>query len=100
MAETNSSDSLRNCIIVIELHDAATDSLLLWHGLDAENGKYAQGKNILVNAISFGDDLTPQGKTVKTYLWNQGHDQMVLEKISYYTTKKSPVLTGLYEPLN
>lgn len=100
VAETNSSDSLRNCIIVIELHDAATDSLLLWHGLDAENGKYAQGKNILVNAISFGDDLTPQGKTVKTYLWNQGHDQMVLEKISYYTTKKSPVLTGLYEPLN
>ncbi len=100
VAETNSSDSLRNCIIIIELHDAATDSLLLWHGLAAENGKYAQGKNILVNAISFGDDLTPQGKTVKTYLWNQGHDQMVLEKISYYTTKKSPVLTGLYEPLN
>ena len=100
VAETNSSDSLRNCIIVIELHDAATDSLLLWHGLSAENSKYAQGKNILVNAISFGDDLTPQGKTVKTYLWNQGHDQMVLEKISYYTTKKSPVLTGLYEPLN
>ena len=100
VAETNSSDSLRNCIIVIELHDAATDSLLLWHGLDAENGKYAQGKNILVNAISFGDDLTPKGKTIKTYLWNQGHDQMVLEKISYYTTKKSPVLTGLYEPLN
>ena len=100
VAETNSLDCLRNCIIVIELHDAATDSLLLWHGLSAENGKYAQGKNILVNAISFGDDLTPQGKTVKTYLWNQGHDQMVLEKISYYTTKKSPVLTGLYEPLN
>ena len=100
VAETNSSDSLRNCIIVIELHDAATDSLLLWHGLSAENAKYAQGKNILVNAISFGDDLTPKGKTIKTYLWNQGHDQMVLEKISYYTTKKSPVLTGLYEPLN
>ena len=100
VAETNSLDSLHNCIIVIELHDAATDSLLLWHGLPAENGKYAQGKNILVNAISFGDDLTPQGKTVKTYLWNQGHDQMVLEKISYYTTRKSRVLTGLYEPLN
>jgi len=100
VAETNSLDSLRNCIIVIELHDAATDSLLLWHGLSAENSKYAQGKNILVNAISFGDDLTPQGKTVKTYLWNQGHDQMVLEKISYYTTRKSCVLTGLYEPLN
>ena len=100
VAETNSLDSLRNCIIVIELHDAATDSLLLWHGLSAENSEYAQGKNILVNAISFGDDLTPQGKTVKTYLWNQGHDQMVLEKISYYTTRKSRVLTGLYEPLN
>jgi hypothetical protein len=100
VAETNSSDSLRNCIIVIELHDAATDSLLLWHGLDAENGKYAQGKNILVNAISFGDDLTPKGKTIKTYLWNQGHDQMVQTGMSYYYTRKNPVLTGLYEPLN
>lgn len=100
VAETNSSDSLRNCIIIIELHDAATDSLLLWHGLAAENGKYAQGKNILVNAISFGDDLTPQGKTIKTYLWNQGHDQMVQTRMSYYYTRKNPVLTGLYEPLN
>ena len=100
VAETNSSDSLRNCIIVIELHDAATDSLLLWHGLSAENSKYAQGKNILVNAISFGDDLTSQGKTVKTYLWNQGQKPLVLNKISYYFTKKDPVLTGLYEPLN
>ena len=100
VAETNSFDSLRNCIIVIEVHDAATDSLLLWHGQPAENGRFPQGRNVLTNAITFGDGLSPQGKTIKTFLWNQGHDPMALEKISYYTTQRSKVLTGLYEPLN
>ena len=100
VVETNSFDSLRNCVIIIEVHDAATDSLLVWRGMPDESGKFPQGKNILANAITFGDELKPQGKIVKTFLWNQGHDPMVLEKISYYTTQRSKVLTGLYEPLN
>ena len=100
VAEVNAADSLHNCIVVIEIHDAATDSLLLWQGLPAESGKFLGGKNILTNAINFNEEITPQGKILKTYLWNQGHDQMVLEKISYYTTHKSRVLKGLYEPLN
>ena len=100
VVETNSFDSLRNCVIIIEVHDAATDSLLVWRGMPDESGKFPQGKNILANAITFGDDLKSQGKIVKTFLWNQGHDPMVLEKISYYTTQRSKVLTGLYEPLN
>ena len=100
VAEVNAADSLHNCIVVIEIHDAATDSLLLWQGLPAESGKFPGGKNILTNAINFNEEITPQGKILKTYLWNQGHDQMVLEKISYYTTHKSRVLKGLYEPLN
>ena len=100
VAEVNAADSLHNCIVVIEIHDAATDSLLLWQGLPAESGKFPGGKNILTNAINFNEEITPKGKILKTYLWNQGHDQMVLEKISYYTTHKSRVLKGLYEPLN
>ena len=100
VAEVNAADSLHNCIVVIEIHDAATDSLLLWQGLPAESGKFPGGKNILTNAINFNEEITPQGKILKTYLWNQGHDQLVLEKISYYTTHKSRVLKGLYEPLN
>ena len=100
VAETRSFDSLRNCVIIIEVHDAATDSLLAWHGMPAENGRFPQGKNNLINAITFGDNLNPEGKTIKTFLWNQGHDPMVMERISYYTTRRSKVLTGLYEPLN
>jgi hypothetical protein len=100
VAEVNAADSLHNCIVVIEIHDAATDSLLLWQGLPAESGKFPSGKNILTNAFNFNEEITPQGKILKTYLWNQGHDQLVLEKISYYTTHKSRVLKGLYEPLN
>ena len=100
VAEVNALDSLRNCIVVIEVRDAATDSLLLWHGLSPYSGKFPKGRNIVSTAINFNEDLTPQGKTVKTYLWNQGLDPLVLHKVSYYFTHKSPILTGLYEPLN
>ena len=100
VAEVNAADSLHNCIVVIEIHDAATDSLLLWQGLPAESGKFPGGKNIITNAINFNEEITPQGKIVKTFVWNQGLDQMVLEKISYYNTHKSRILKGLYEPLN
>ena len=100
VAHVNSLDSLHNCVVVIEIHDSETDSLVLWHSTPIEKGRYAAGEHVLADAISFGDDLTPQGKTVKTYLWNQGHDQMVQTGMSYYYTRKNPVLTGLYEPLN
>ena len=72
------------CVAVIEVHDAATDSLLLWHSSLPEDGHF----------------LTPEGKYIKAYLWNQGKKPLVVNKLSYYYTKKSPVLTGLYEPLN
>lgn len=100
IAEVNSIDSLRNCVVVIEIRDAATDSLLLWQGLPAESGKFPAGENILTNAFSFDEALTPEGKTVKTYLWNQGCDPMTLNKMSYYVTQTSPILKGLYEPLH
>ena len=100
VAHVNSLDSLHNCVVVIEIHDSETDSLVLWHSTPIAEGRYAAGEHVLADAFNFDEALRPQGKTIKTYLWNQGHDQMVLEKISYYTTKKSPVLTGLYEPLN
>ena len=100
VAEVNAADSLHNCVVVIEIHDAATDSLLLWQGLPAESGKFPGGKNIITNAINFNEEITPQGKIVKAFVWNQGLDQMVLEKMSYYNTHKSRILKGLYEPLN
>ena len=100
VAQTNSLDSIHDCIVVIEVHDSETDSLLLWHSLSDDCGTFPKGKNILVDAINFSDNFTPKGKTIKTYLWNKGHDQMNLDKMSYYVTQKSRVLTGLYDPLN
>ena len=88
------------CVAVIEVHDAATDSLLLWHSSLPEDGHFLPGDHAVADAILFSDDFTPEGKTVKAYLWNQGKKPLVVTKLSYYYTKKSPVLTGLYEPLN
>ena len=100
VAEVKALDSLRNCIVVIEVRDTATDSLLLWHGLSQKSGKFPRGNNIVTSAINFSEELPAQGKTIKTYLWNQGCDTLTLNKTSYYYTRKSRVLTGLYEPLN
>ena len=88
------------CVAVIEVHDAATDSLLLWHSSLPEDGHFGQGDNVIAVAMNFNEELSPKGKTVKTYLWNQGLNPLVLKKMSYYTTRKSRILTGLYEPLN
>lgn len=88
------------CVAVIEVHDAATDSLLLWHSSLPEDGHFLPGDHAVADAILFSDDFTPEGKTVKAYLWNQNKKPLVVIKLSYYYTKKSPVLTGLYEPLN
>ena len=100
VAHVRSLDSIRNCVVVIEIHDTETDSLVLWHSTPIEKGRYAAGEHVLADAFNFDETLQPQGKTVKTYLWNQGHDQMVQTGMSYYYTRKNPVLTGLYEPLN
>ena len=100
VAQVNAVDSIHNCVVVIEIHDAETDSLVFWHSSLAEDGNFAAGNNVIADAVIFDSNLTPKGKTVKTYLWNQGHNEMMLNKISYYFTRKSPVLTGLYEPLN
>ena len=99
VAEVESPDSLRNCMIVIEVYDAKTDSLLLWQGLPPTSSKFPPGKNILTNAIAFDEKMTPKGKTVTTFLWNQGLDQMMQLKTSYYVTHKTPILKGLYDPL-
>ena len=96
----HNNTELNNCVAVIEVHDAATDSLVLWHGSLPEDGHFVPGDHTVANAILFGDDFTPEGKTIKTYLWNQDKKPLVVTKLSYYYTHKDPILTGLYEPLN
>ena len=100
MAQIQNEAELSQCVLVIELHDAETDSLVLWHSSIAAEGQFLPGNNVVADAIVFSDDLSPKGKTVKAYLWNQDKKPLVVNKMSYYVTRKSKVLTGLYEPLN
>ena len=100
MAQIHSDTELSQCVVVLELHDAVTDSLVLWHSAMPEDGHFLPGNNVVADAIIFGDDLSPKGKTVKAYLWNQGKKPLVVNKLSYYFTHKSKILTGLYDPLN
>ena len=100
IAQIHNDEELSQCVIVIELHDTETDSLMLWHSSLPEDGHFLSGDNVVVDAIVFNDGLNPKGKTVKTFLWNQGKQPLVVNKLSYYTTRKSKVLKGLYDPLN
>jgi len=96
----HSEVEVNNSVAVIELHDAATDSIVLWHSSLPDDGHFSAGDNVIADAIIFDDNLTPKGKTIRAYLWNQDKKPLIVTKISYYFTKKSRVLTGLYEPLN
>ena len=100
VANFRNEQEINSLKCVVELHDAATDSIVLWHSSLTDDGHFAAGDNVIADAIVFDDDLSPKGKTVKAYLWNEGQKPLVLNKMSYYFTKKSPILTGLYEPLN
>lgn len=100
VANISSADSLSRCTMVIELHDLATDSLLLWHGSDLEGCILLPGENVIADAIIFDETIRMQGSYIKAYLWNRDKKALTVNKIGYYTTKKSPILTGLYEPLN
>jgi hypothetical protein len=100
IAQMNNEVELNHCVVVIEVHDAATDSIVLWHSSLPEDGHFLPGSHAVADAVIFGEGLSPEGKTIKTYLWDQDMKPLVMTKLSYYYTKKSHVLTGLYEPLN
>ena len=100
VANISHADTLARCTMVIELHDTESDSLIYWYGSNLEGCALLPGSNVVAGAIVFDETLPMQGTYLKTYLWNQDKKPLTVNKISYYTTKKSPVLTGLYEPLN
>ena len=100
VAHIHNDMDIHDVQLVVEVCDAETDTIVLWHGSLTEDGHFAAGDNVVADAIIFGEGLSLKGKTIKTYLWNQGMKPLVLNKISYYFTRKDPILTGLYEPLN
>ena len=99
IATIQNNDTVRGCIVVMEVHDAETDSLLLWFGGDGSD-LLLPGTHHIVNAVRFDESQFPvKGKTIKTYLWNQQRGTIVAKRFDYYTTQHNPRLTGLYEPL-
>jgi hypothetical protein len=100
VAQFNNEVEVNHCVVVIEVHDAETDSLLLWHSSQPDDGHFLPGHHIVADAMVFDEGLSPEGKMVKTFIWNQDKKPLVVTKLSYYFTKKSRILTGLYEPLN
>ena len=100
VAHIHNETDIRDVQLVVEVRDAETDTIVLWHSSLAEDGHFTTGDNVIADAIIFGEELSPKGKMVKTYLWNEGKKPLTLTKMSYYYTNKSPILTGLYEPLN
>ena len=100
MAHIHNDVDIHDVQLVVEVHDAEADTIVLWHSSLTEDGRFVAGDNVVADAIIFGEDLSPKGKTIKTYLWNVGKGSLTMNKISYYVTRKSRVLTGLYDPLN
>ena len=101
VAHIHNNNEINGCRLVVEVHDAATDSVVLWHSSQVEDGHFAAGDNVIATAVIFDSEtLSPKGKTIKTFVWNTGKECFTLNKMSYYVTRKSRVLTGLYDPLN
>lgn len=100
IANIHCDSIIDKCTMVIEIHDAETDTLVLWHGSQAEEGQFLPGDNVVADALLLDDEWIERGATVKAYIWNIGKCPLTVSKMSYYTRKKDPILTGLYDPLN
>ena len=100
IATIQTQDTIRNCVLVIEVHDAITDTLIEWHGNSNESGTLLPGTNTMAYAIRFNPKKNPiHGKNIKTFLWNKQKGTMIVTRLDYYSTEFNSRLTGLYEPL-
>ena len=99
VATIQATDTVRGCLLVMEVHDNATDSLLVWHGSD-ESLVLLPGENRIVNAIRFDEKQFPvKGKTIRVFIWNRQKGTIIAKRLDYYLTKYNTRLAGLYEPL-
>lgn len=100
IATIKAYDTIPNCVLVMEVRDVETDSVLLWQGNSEKTGTLLPGTNVLVNAIRFDEKRFPvNGTILKTYIWNPQKGTMIVTKMDYYCTKFNTKLTGLYQPL-
>ncbi|MBR3709449.1 MAG: glycosyltransferase family 39 protein [Bacteroidales bacterium] len=100
VANIQAIDTIKRCVFVMEVHDATTDSLLLWHGNTDESGILLPGENTMAIALRFDPKKNPlHGKKIKIHLWNKEKGTMIVKELDYYFTKFNKRLSGLYEPL-
>ena len=100
IATIQAFDTIRNCVLVMEIRDAETDTLVQWWGNPDESGTLLPGTNKLTFAVRFDPEQFPvQGKKVKTFLWNKQRGTMIATRFDYYCTRFNSRLTGIYEPL-
>lgn len=99
VATIQAIDTVPGFVVVMEVLDAATDSLLLWHGNEISD-TLMPGTHRLVDALRFDEmDFPVKGKVIKTFLWNKQRGMIVAQRTDYYTTYHNPRLIGLQKPL-
>lgn len=100
IATIQTTDTLRDCVLVMEVRDAVTDTLMEWHSNTNESGTLWPGTNIMAYAIRFDPEKNPiHGKKINTFLWNKQKGTMIVTRLDYYYTVFNSRLTGLYKPL-
>lgn len=101
IAEIQSHDTIRNIILVVELRDAESDSLLLWRGSDTKGYVMAPGKTHYISNNFHYDDKKYDKNNVKlkVYICNKDKKSVKIKRIMFYHSKKEPYFSGLYKPL-
>lgn len=94
-------DTVRKCVLALELREKNTDSLIFWNGSSYTDGLLLPGTSKMVAALRFDrKKLPPEGTYLKTYLWNPDKGVIVQARTDYYITRHNPRITGLYDPLS
>ena len=102
IAETQAIDTVTDIVLVTEIRDVTSDSLLLWSGEDNDSKAIMPGETYyLTNGFHFdANKYDKENIKVKVYIWNKGKNFVTINNIFCYKSKKEPYFLGLYEPLN
>lgn len=99
IAKIENTDTLRHCMLVVEIKDSNNDSTYLWTSSD-KNELLLPGSNIITNGIRYSHKrLSMQGKTIRVYIWNRSKSEAKLNEMLYFYDVYDPKLGGLYEPM-
>ena len=101
IAEIQSHDTIRNIILVVEIRDAESDSLLLWRGADTKGHVMTPGKtHYLSNNFHYDNKKYDKNNVkLKVYICNKDKKFVEIKRIMFYHSKKEPYFSGLYKPL-